>query len=81
MLSLPDGVNGRLAKSEDPASFAAQILATLDDPAGAQLLGRAARRHVLERHSAARIADAMLDVFAETIAARRPSSGSGSNKG
>jgi glycosyltransferase involved in cell wall biosynthesis len=79
--SVLDGVNGRLAKSEDPASFAAQILATLDDPPGAQRLGSAARRHVLERHSAARVAGAMLEVFEETIAARRSSSGGSRDKG
>lgn len=65
------GVNGRLAKSEDPASFAQQILATLDDPARAEALGRAARCHIVERYSASRIAEATLDVYKETIAAGR----------
>jgi glycosyltransferase involved in cell wall biosynthesis len=59
---------GRLAKSEDPASFAEQILAMLDEPASAAALGTAARQHVLEHHSAARIADSMLDVYEKAIA-------------
>jgi glycosyltransferase involved in cell wall biosynthesis len=71
--SVHHGVNGRLARSEDPASFAAQILALLDDPAGAARLGSEARRHVLERHAAGRVADAMLEAYAETIAAHRSS--------
>jgi glycosyltransferase involved in cell wall biosynthesis len=58
---------GRLSKSENPASFAEQILAMLDDPAGAAALGSAARRHVIEHHSAARIADSMLEVYKETM--------------
>jgi glycosyltransferase involved in cell wall biosynthesis len=65
--SVIHGKTGRLAKSEDPAAFAAQMLAIVDDPAGAQVLGEAARRHVIEHHSVARIAEAMLEVYAETI--------------
>jgi hypothetical protein len=40
----------------------------LDEPAGAAALGGAARRHVIEHHSAARIADSMFDVYEEAIA-------------
>jgi glycosyltransferase involved in cell wall biosynthesis len=66
---------GRLAKSEDPASFAAQILAMLDDPVEAEALGRAARHHVIESHSLARIADATLKVYEETIVKQRSGGG------
>jgi glycosyltransferase involved in cell wall biosynthesis len=66
--SVTHGITGRLARSEDPSSFAEQIRAILDDPDIAQPLGAAARFHVIERHGVARIADAMLGVYRETIA-------------
>jgi glycosyltransferase involved in cell wall biosynthesis len=73
--SVIHGMTGRLARSEDPASFAEQILAMLDDPANAEALGASARCHVIERHAVARIADAMLDVYRETIAIQRSGRG------
>ena len=66
--SVVHGITGRLARSEDPSSFAEQTLAILDDPDKAQQLGAAARRHVIERHGVTRIADAMLEVYRETMA-------------
>jgi glycosyltransferase involved in cell wall biosynthesis len=64
-------ITGRLAKSGDPASFAAQILVLLNDPVGAEALGSAARHHVTERHSAARTAAETLKVYEETIVKQR----------
>jgi glycosyltransferase involved in cell wall biosynthesis len=65
--SVVQGATGRLARSGDPKDFAAQILALIADPGGAQTLGAAARRYVLEQHSPAQIADASLALYARAI--------------
>jgi glycosyltransferase involved in cell wall biosynthesis len=70
--SVVDGVTGRLARSADPQSFAAQILAMIADPRAAQTLGAAARRYVLEKHSPARVADASLALYAQAVALAQP---------
>jgi glycosyltransferase involved in cell wall biosynthesis len=70
--SVVHGVTGRLARSEDPEDFASQILAMVDDPEGAQVMGQAARRHVLEQHSPKQVADASLDLYNKVIANSRP---------
>jgi glycosyltransferase involved in cell wall biosynthesis len=65
--SVIDGVTGRLAKSGVPEDFAAQIDAMLDDPQRAESMGRAARRHVLEHHSAGKIVDNALVMYQRVI--------------
>jgi glycosyltransferase involved in cell wall biosynthesis len=69
--SVIDGVTGRLAKSEDPNDFAAQMCAMLDDPKGAEAMGQAARRHVIEQHSAVRVANLSLEMYERVIASHR----------
>jgi glycosyltransferase involved in cell wall biosynthesis len=65
--SVINGVTGRLAKSEDPAAFAVQLSAMLDDPIGAAAMGEAARRFVVEHHSVSRVAAAMLELYEDVI--------------
>jgi glycosyltransferase involved in cell wall biosynthesis len=65
--SVIDGVTGRLAKSEDPQDFAVQICAMLDDPLAAEAMGLAARRHVMEHHSATRVAASTLEMYQRLI--------------
>jgi glycosyltransferase involved in cell wall biosynthesis len=69
--SVINGVTGRLAKSEDPLDFANQMFAVLDDPKGAEALGQAARRHIIDHHSSARVAAATIEMYEEAIANRR----------
>jgi glycosyltransferase involved in cell wall biosynthesis len=69
--SVVHGVSGRLAKSGDPEDFATQILATIADPQGAQAMGHAARRYVLEQHAPKQVADASLDLYQKAIAGYR----------
>ncbi len=69
--SVVNGVTGRLAKSEDPEDFAAQILAMVEDPEGARVMGQAARRYVLEKHSPREVANASLDLYNEIISDHR----------
>jgi len=68
--SIINGVTGRLAKSEDPEDFAAQILAMLDDPERARLLGQAARQHVIDLHSPDKVAASSLLMYQKVIARR-----------
>ena len=65
------GVNGRLARSENPASFAAEIAAMLDDPVRASQMGAAARKYVLEHHAARKVANEALDLYRRVIANAR----------
>jgi glycosyltransferase involved in cell wall biosynthesis len=65
--SVIDGVTGRLAKSEDPRDFAVQLCAMLDDPLGAQVMGQAARRKVMEQHTAAAVAAASIEMYQSVI--------------
>jgi glycosyltransferase involved in cell wall biosynthesis len=62
-----NGVTGRLAKSEDPDAFAAQFCAMLDDPKGAQEMGVAARLHIVEHYSAAKVAAATIEMYQKAI--------------
>jgi glycosyltransferase involved in cell wall biosynthesis len=68
--SIVHGVTGRLARSEQPADFAAQICAMLDDPQAAAAMGQAARRYVIEEHSATRVAALSLELYDRVISAR-----------
>ena len=68
--SITHGVTGLLARSEDPADFAAQIRASLENPLQAQAWGRAARLHVIEHHAPSVVAAAALDMYGKVIAAR-----------
>jgi glycosyltransferase involved in cell wall biosynthesis len=70
--SVVHGVTGRLARSEDPEDFASQILAMVDDPEAARVMGQAARRRVLEQHSPKQVADASLDLYNKVVANVRP---------
>jgi glycosyltransferase involved in cell wall biosynthesis len=72
--SVTDGVTGRLARSEDPEAFAAQILATINDADGARAMGQAARRYVLENHSYEAVAEASLSLYNKAISTFRPKS-------
>ena len=63
-----DGVTGRLAQSENPASFAEQLLAMLDDPQAAARMGAAGRQFVQQLHSPAKIARDSLELYARVIA-------------
>jgi glycosyltransferase involved in cell wall biosynthesis len=65
--SVIDGKTGLLAKSENAADFAAKLSSILEDPEGAAALGNAARRHVMELHSATKVAAESLEVYAEVI--------------
>jgi len=56
-------VTGRLARSENPESYAAEILAIINDPAGAERLGQAARRYVLEHHAPSAAAAASVQLY------------------
>lgn len=66
------GVTGRLARSGNPESFAAEILAVINDPAGAEHLGQAARRYVLERHAPSAVATASVQLYRRIIALQEP---------
>ena len=69
--SVIHGHTGLLARSEDPVDFAAKIAAMLDDPAAAARMGAAARQHVIENHSAAKVASDSLALYQRVIAAHR----------
>jgi glycosyltransferase involved in cell wall biosynthesis len=66
--SVIDGVTGRLAKSGDADDFAAKLSMMLDDPQSAVIMGQAARRLVVERHSATRVAAASVELYSRVIA-------------
>ena len=63
-------VTGRLSRSGNPESFAAEILAIINDPAGAERLGQAARRYVLERHAPSAVATASVQLYRRMLARR-----------
>jgi glycosyltransferase involved in cell wall biosynthesis len=65
-------VTGRLARSGNPESFAAEILAVINDPAGAERLGQAARRYVLERHAPSAVATASVRLYRRLLALQEP---------
>ena len=69
--SVAHGVNGLLAKSGVAEDFAAQVCAILEDPQRAALMGQVARRHVLQQHSAARVAAASVEIYDKIIARHR----------
>lgn len=65
-------VTGRLAHSGNPESFAAEILAIINDPAAAERLGQAARRYVLERHAPSAVAVASVRLYERLLALPEP---------
>jgi glycosyltransferase involved in cell wall biosynthesis len=67
---------GRLARSEDPESFTTEILAMVNDPAGAERLGQAARRYVLEHHAPSAVATASLQLYRRILAPQEPAQSS-----
>jgi starch synthase len=68
--SVIDGKTGLLANSENAADFAAKLASILQDPERAAELGNAARRRILELHSATKVAAESLEVYAEVISNR-----------
>ena len=69
--SIVDGVTGVLAKSEDPESFSRQMLAIVNDPVRSEVLGRAAREHVIKEHAASKVVESTLKIYARVIDAHR----------
>ena len=67
---------GRLARSEDPESFTTETLAMVNDPAGAERLGQAARRYVLEHHAPSAVATASLQLYRRILAPQEPAQSS-----
>jgi glycosyltransferase involved in cell wall biosynthesis len=65
-------VTGRLARSGNPDSFAAEILAMINDPAGAERLGQAARRYVVEHHAPSVVAAASVQLYRRMLSRRGP---------
>ncbi|MBC7601788.1 MAG: glycosyltransferase family 4 protein [Ramlibacter sp.] len=65
------GGTGLLARSEDPADFAAKIAAMLDDPLAAARIGAAARQHVLQTYSASKVGTDSLELYDRVIATHR----------
>jgi glycosyltransferase involved in cell wall biosynthesis len=65
--SVIDGKTGLLAKSENAVDFAAKLNAILDDPEKSAAMGMAARRHVMELHSATRVAAESLKFYEEVV--------------
>jgi len=65
-------VTGRLARSGNPESFAAEILAIINDPAGAERLGQAARRYVLERHAPNVVAASTVQLYRRALGLQKP---------
>jgi glycosyltransferase involved in cell wall biosynthesis len=63
-------VTGRLARSGDPDSFAAEILAMINDPADAERLGQAGRRYVLEHHAPSVVATASVQLYRRMLSRR-----------
>jgi glycosyltransferase involved in cell wall biosynthesis len=63
-------VTGRLARSGDPESFAAEILAIINDPAAAERLGHAARRYILAHHAPSAVATASVQLYRRMLARR-----------
>jgi len=70
--SVIDGKSGLLAKSENAADFAAKLSSILDDPEKAAALGNSARSHIMELHSATRVAAESLEVYEEVISNHDP---------
>ena len=68
--SVIDGLTGRLARSEDPHDFAGKICSMLEDPEGAEALGKAARQHVIANHASAKVAAETLEAYREVISGR-----------
>lgn len=56
-------VTGRLARSEDPSSFAREFMAILDNPGDAARLGRSAREYVRRQHAPKQVADASILLY------------------
>jgi glycosyltransferase involved in cell wall biosynthesis len=65
-------ITGRLARSGNPESFAAEILAVVNDPAGAERLGQAARRFVLDCHAPSAVATASVRLYRRILSLQEP---------
>ncbi len=72
---LPESVihqrTGLLAQVGDSVDLANQLAVVLDQPALAARLGEAARRHVIERHSARGVAKQSIDLYKRVISGAR----------
>lgn len=67
-----DGRDGLLVPAEDPAAMSYAISRVLGDPQFAVELGRAGRRRVIDRFTPQKQAAAMLNVYEQIFARRRP---------
>jgi glycosyltransferase involved in cell wall biosynthesis len=65
--AVQDGVTGRVVPIRDHAALAGALLELLGDPARAQELGRAGRRHFEERFGAERMVTQTLAVLEELL--------------
>jgi glycosyltransferase involved in cell wall biosynthesis len=61
--ALEDGKTARLIPPGDPAALARAVGGFLEDPAGARALGQAGRRAFDERHDAAVMVRAYLELY------------------
>ena len=64
-----DGKTGLLVEPEDPHALERAVLDLLGDPTGARELGRAARRHALDRFTLERCADEYDGLYRRTVTA------------
>ena len=68
-----DAIHDRdLLLADDPETFAAQAMKTIDEPELATRLGRAARRLVVEKYGWQASVDRLSEFHGELLAARRP---------
>jgi glycosyltransferase involved in cell wall biosynthesis len=64
---IADGVTGRVTRPGDVADFAEAVAALLDDPAGRETMGRAARAHVRAHHDLPAAASRLDAIMREAI--------------
>lgn len=65
-----DGVTGALVNAGDADAMAAEILALLEAPHRAEMMGSAARKLVRERFSAARLVDDVTELYEQLLSRR-----------
>ncbi|HEY0581772.1 MAG TPA: glycosyltransferase, partial [Chloroflexota bacterium] len=65
-----NGQTGLTVPPGDPAAVAESILSLLSDPALAERLGQAGRRHVYPRYDSSRLVDDVRNLYLRELAAR-----------